>query len=254
MLVIRLIYRHIAVVPLVLFGFLNYSISFLTNYNQALQDSIITDVETMELREYPNLKDKYRGEEFIYERSVETSGWWTRFKAWLSDFLKDLFNLGSNAQASKIANTALTIFYVAIFLLVLFFIVKAIINKEGSWVFGKSSEKNIVPIGDIENNIHSSDFKKLIADAEQGGDFRLAIRFYYLWLLKSLSAAEIINYDVEKTNSDYYYEISNLDLRKQYSYTSYLYNYIWYGEFEIDQDQFDKAKNAFAQFLKSIKI
>ena len=35
---------------------------------------------------------KYNGDEFIYERSVEESGWWTRFKKWLSDFFKDLFD------------------------------------------------------------------------------------------------------------------------------------------------------------------
>jgi len=236
------------------FWFCHFSYSNEIISNQFLQDSIVIDKEPLKIREYDNLKDKYAGEEFIYERNIETSGWWTRFKKWFSDFLKDLFDLSSDAQASKIADTALTVFYVLIFLLVIFFIVKAIINKEGNWVFGKSSDKSIIPIKDLENNIHAADFKTLIANAENSGNFRLAVRFYYLWLLKSLSEAEIIDYDVEKTNSDYYYEINNVDLRKQYSYTSYLYNYIWYGEFEIDQNQFDKAKNAFAQFLNTIRI
>jgi hypothetical protein len=74
-----------------------------------------------------------------------------------------------------------------------------------------------------------------------------------LWLLKSLSEAEIIDYDVEKTNSDYFLEIAKETTKKEFSYTSYLYNYIWYGEFNIDEIQFKKAKDAFTQFLKSIK-
>jgi hypothetical protein len=133
-----------------------------------------------------------------------------------------------------------------------FFIVKAIINKEGTWIFGKSSDKRIIPVTDIENNIYDTDFKALIADAEKENNHRLAIRYYYLWLLKTLSEEEIIDYDVEKTNSDYYLEIENKETKEDFSYTSYLYNYIWYGEFDIDDAQFEKAKKAFTQFLRTL--
>ncbi|MFD2915333.1 DUF4129 domain-containing protein [Psychroserpens luteus] len=220
---------------------------------QTMQDSVYIDTEPINKREYDNLKDKYDGNEFIYERNVENSGWWSRFKQWLSDFFKDLFDFNSDAQASDFTDIALKIFYVVIFLLVVFFIVKAIINKEGNWVFGKSSDKSIIPVTDIENNIYETDFKSLIAEAEKGNNHRLAIRYYYLWLLKTLSEAEIIDYDVEKTNSDYHLEIENKDTKEEFSYTSYLYNYIWYGEFDIDDTQFEKAKKAFTQFLKTVK-
>ena len=128
---------------------------------------------------------------------------------------------------------------------------KAIINKEGHWIFGKSSDKSIIPITDIENNIFETNFITLIKNAENNNNHRLAIRYYYLWLLKTLSEAEIIEYDVEKTNSDYYLEIENKDTKEEFSYTSYLYYYIWYGEFDIDNAQYEKAKKAFTQFIKT---
>ncbi|MCD2260914.1 DUF4129 domain-containing protein [Psychroserpens sp. XSD401] len=218
-----------------------------------MQDSVYIDVEPINKREYNDLREKYDGSEFIYERTLENSGWWTRFKQWLSDLFKDLFNINSDAKAADITDIALKIFYVVIFLLVVFFIVKAIINREGYWVFGKSSDKSIIPVTDIENNIFETNFITLIKNAENNGNYRLAIRYYYLWLLKTLSEAELIDYDVEKTNSDYYTEIKNENTRKEFSYTSYLYNYIWYGEFDIDNSQFEKAKTAFTQFLNSIK-
>ena len=248
--------RYIALFIIGMFSFLDVSNSKLyaleTLHPQPRQDSIFTDTESLELREYWNLKDKYNDDDFIYERSVANSGWWTRFKKWLSDFLKNLFDFQSDAQASDFTDIALKVFYIVIFLLVVFFIVKAIINKEGTWVFGKSSDKSIIPVTDVENNIHTTNFNALVNEAEGNGNFRLAVRYYYLWLLKNLSEAEIIDYDVEKTNSDYYFEIKPPELKNQYSYTSYLYNYIWYGEFEINQNQFEKAKNAFTQFLKSL--
>jgi hypothetical protein len=219
---------------------------------QTMQESVNIDTEPIDKREFENLKDKYDGNEFIYERTVENSGWWSRFKQWLSDAFRNLFDINSEARASSIVDIMINIFVVVLIILVVFFIVKAIINKEGTWIFGKSNDKNIIPVTDIENNIYETNFKSLIAEAEKENNHRLAIRYYYLWLLKTLSEAEVIDYDVEKTNSDYYLEIENKETKEEFSYTSYLYNYIWYGEFDIDDAQFEKAKKAFTQFLRTL--
>jgi len=193
------------------------------------------------------------GEDFVYERTRENSGWWTRFKQWLSDLFSDWFNIKNSDNASNMTDLMLQIGAIVIFLLVAYFIFKAVMNNEGNWIFGKSSDKNIIPVTDIENNLSITNFKKLTNDAENSEQYRLAIRYYYLWLLKNLSNFEIIEYDVEKTNSDYYNEISSEDIKKQFSYTSYLYNYIWYGEFDLTGSDYDKAKKAFTKFINSIK-
>lgn len=217
------------------------------------QDSLQIDTTFVEKRDLGNLKDIYTGEDFIYDRTVESSGWWTRFKVWLSEFFRDFFEMKSEGQSTIYTDVLLKIGAVVIILLVIFFIFKAVINSEGKWVFGKGSDKNIIPVTDIEANIHVTDFKALIASAEAEHNYRLAIRYYYLWLLKDLTQAEIIEYDVEKTNSDYRNEITSNTLKDSFSYTSYLYNYIWYGEFDVNENEFTKAKDAFIQFLKSIK-
>lgn len=218
-----------------------------------ISDTLNVDASNISPRQFDNIKEKYSGEDFIYERTVENSGWWTRFKKWLSDKFRNLFNIKNAGQASKITDMALKIGGVLLFALVIYFIFRAIVNKEGAWVFGKSSDKSIIPVTDIEANIHATDFKKLIAEAEDNSNYRLAVRYYYLWLLKKLSAAEIIHYDVEKTNNDYRNEIESSTTKKEFEYTSYLYNYIWYGEFDVNDEQFNKAKRAFDSILKSIK-
>lgn len=220
---------------------------------QITNDSLQVDHSRVSPRHFDDLQSTYNTEEFIYERTIENSGWWTRFKQWLSDFFKDLFNLKNQGQASNATNIAIKTGGVILFLLVIYFIFRAVVNKEGTWVFGKSSDKSIIPVTDIENNIHATNFKTLIADAENDNNYRLAIRYYYLWLLKNLTAENIIEYDVEKTNSDYKNEIISKTIKEEFSYTSYLYNYIWYGEFDVNQEQFSKAKKAFINFLNSIK-
>jgi len=216
-------------------------------------DTLNVDTSNVKPRHFDNLNDKYSGDDFIYERTIENSGWWTRFKKWLSDKFRSLFNIKNAGQASRMTDLAIKIGGVLLFVLVIYFIFRAIVNKEGAWVFGKSSDKSIIPVTDIENNIHATNFKNLIAEAEENSNYRLAIRYYYLWLLKKLSTAEIIHYDVEKTNNDYRNEIETPEVKKEFAYTSYLYNYIWYGEFDVNDEEFSKAKRAFDSFLKSIK-
>lgn len=244
----------------VFIGLTSYSANSMSYTNETF-DVILINQDSLQIdsnseitpRRFDNFNEIYTGEDFIYERTVESSGWWTRFKQWLSDFFGDLFNIKNQGQASEATDIALKIAGVIIFLLVIYFIFKAVMNDEGSWVFGKSSDKSIIPVTDIENNIHTTNFKKLIEDAEKENNFRLAIRYYYLWLLKSLTQAEVIEYDVEKTNSDYQNEITSSSIKKQFSYTSYLYNYIWYGEFNVNNTEFDKAKLAFINFLNTVK-
>lgn len=229
-----------------------------TTYIDFVKTEIVSDtlnVDTSEIspRNFDNLKEKYSVDDFVYERTIEKSGWWSRFKQWVSDKFQSLFSIKNQGQASRATDLAIKIGGVLLFILVIYFIFKAVMNKEGAWVFGKSSDKSIIQVTDIETNIHATDFKNLIQEAENNSNYRLAIRYYYLWLLKNLSSAEIIHYDVEKTNNDYRNEIEASEIKDEFTYTSYLYNYIWYGEFDVNDEQFSKAKNAFVKFLKSIK-
>jgi len=250
----RKIYLHIA-----LFLFICCSIqdiqstAFNVINNEVVSDTLNIDTSDISPRKFNNLKEKYNDEDFVYERTIEKSGWWSRFKQWLNDKIQRLFNIKNKGQAARATNLAIKIGGIILFLLVIYFIFRAIMNKEGNWVFGKSSDKSIIPVTDIENNIHATDFIELIAEAELNSNYRIAIRYYYLWLLKKLSTAEIIHYDVEKTNNDYRNEIETPTVKEEFAYTSYLYNYIWYGEFDVNDEQFNKAKGAFVKFLNSIK-
>ncbi|MEZ4796245.1 MAG: DUF4129 domain-containing protein [Flavobacteriaceae bacterium] len=245
---------HIVFFLCILFSF--QSINGFNNVvfkNTIVSDTLNVDNSDIKQRRFENIKEKYNDENFIYERTVENSGWWIRFKQWLRDFIMDLFNIQSAAKASSVITLSIWVGGSLLFIFCVYFIFRAIVNKEGAWVFGKSSDKSIIPVTDIETNIHATDFKQLITEAEENSNYRLAIRYYYLWLLKKLSNAEIIHYDVEKTNNDYRNEIEIPKVKEDFAYTSYLYNYIWYGEFDVNADQFSKAKLAFDKFLNSIK-
>lgn len=199
-----------------------------------------------------NFQKDYTSEDFIYETIApkETTKW-DNFKAWLLHWLDRIFSFGGegNATAFEIILKTLALLVV---LFVVYLIVKAIINKEGGWIFGKSSKKKIKIAEFQEEDIHNIDFKSIIEKNKSLKNYRLSIRYYYLWLLKRMSDSHIIEWDIEKTNSDYLYEIQRAALKEDFQYLSYIYDYSWYGEFTIDEALFQKAEKAFIKTINSV--
>ncbi|RZJ64499.1 MAG: DUF4129 domain-containing protein [Flavobacterium sp.] len=197
-----------------------------------------------------NFKKDYKAEEFDYAPKEKQKTALDRFKAWLARLISELFSMGGEGSLSLVT----WIFRIVcglVILFVIYLIVKAILNKEGKWVFGRSSANRIYGADEIEKNLQEADFEKLVSETMNAGDKRLSIRYYYLWLLQRMSRSGIIEWDVEKTNSDYLYEIRNEKDKENFAYLSYLYNYVWYGEFETDDATFDKAVRAFQKTIKS---
>ena len=199
-----------------------------------------------------HFKEKYKSSEFQYEVKVAEKSAWDRFLDWLAAWFKKMFHLSSMDVSAKYVEYTLKTIAALIVMYVIYLIVKIILNKEGQWIFGKSTTRKIYTDEEIEKNLIYVDFEKLIQETLNKGDSRLVIRYYYLWVLKRLSEKNIIDWHAEKTNSDYLYEIQSADLKTDFQYLSYLYNYIWYGEFEMNEETFSNAKSAFEKTLKSL--
>jgi hypothetical protein len=217
------------------------------------EKDIFVDNDTIILKTFDkNFKKKYKDAAFVYEYKTPEKNAWDRFKQWLANIVKNIFGFTNVGASMVFLYYLFRIIAVIVVCFVVYLIVKAILNKEGKWLFGKNSSKKIINYTEIEKNLHLIDFEKLIAQTLQSGEKRLSIRYYYLWLLKKMAAKDIIVWDLEKTNSDYLYEIKSETTRDEFAYLSYLYNYIWYGEFELDDETFNKAKNAFEKAIKSL--
>ncbi len=199
-----------------------------------------------------NFKTKYSDDDFSYETKIEKPDAWDRFLESISNFFDNLFNWTNNEATNNAISIIVKILAICLIIFVVYLIVKSILNKEGQWIFGKNSDRKTINYEDVERNLKLIDFQKLIAQTIKNGENRLAIRYYYLWLLKRMSEKEIIAWDLEKTNSDYVYEISNPEMKENFSYLSYLYNYIWYGEFDLNQETFEKAQQAFENSIKKL--
>ncbi|MES2544328.1 MAG: DUF4129 domain-containing protein [Bacteroidota bacterium] len=223
------------------------------NKNVFSEKDIQIDNDSIEAKSFDkDFKKKYNDPKFIYEFKAPEKNAWDRFKEWLANFFKKLFGFSDNRSSQNFVSILLKTLAIAIVVYVIYMITKALMNKEGQWIFGKNSDRKNIQYSEIERNILAVDFEKLIKDTLQSGEKRLSIRYYYMWLLKRMAERELIVWDLEKTNSDYIYELKNENQKIEFAYLSYLYNHIWYGEFEIDEESFAKAKNAFINAIKTI--
>lgn len=197
-------------------------------------------------------KKKYKSnEEFNYVEQVQKKSAWQRFKEWLNKKLDELFRpIDIETNTENHIETVYRIASILVIILLLYYIIRAFIQKDIYWLFKKKGRKIDVTVDDIELNLTSVNFPTLIEKTIFDKQYRLSIRYYYLWLLQRLQEQQQIVWNLEKTNSDYLNEIKDDKLKEDFKYLSYIYNNIWYGEFEITESEFRQAKASFDTLLK----
>lgn len=191
--------------------------------------------------------DSFRNkEEFIYitdVRQVKNSSFLFRIGRFLSKFFE---TLGTLLKALPV------LIKIALWGLVIFLIV-VIFTKTGlNRVFysNKSIGNTDYEIKDLEEQI--TDFDSAIQNEVSNKQYRRAIRLLFLKLINVLDRVEFIKYSKEKTNIDYLREIRDSQFRPGFLSLIGIYNNVWYGQFEIDQQQYQKYEKDFIQFHNQI--
>lgn len=197
-----------------------------------------------------NLAEKYNGDEFNYDTAEgEAQNLLARVLNW---FFKGLRNIFGVEISPWVSNLIENIIYIALIIGVIYLLIRILAGKDAVSFFRKKN--NIVaPINITEEHIENIDLDQLINDALTEKDYRLAIRYMYLKALKDLSLRNLISYHFEKTNTDYYREIADVSLKQNFNRISYLYDYIWYGEFELDDLGYQNAKKSFDKLNTKMK-
>jgi len=190
---------------------------------------------------------------FDYLADIENDSWWTRFKRWLSLNYNQLMEwLFGDYTANRL---------VAILLLVLPYLLIAAIIGLIVWLFIRLNpgpsligvpETGSVTFNEEEEIVRSQDISSLIDSAIRAGNYRLAVRYYYLQLLKHLDNKGLIDYEFQKTNAEYLAEIKDDSYKPKVKRLMRLYDFIWYGSFSVSENDFLVAQNSFREVENSI--
>lgn len=199
-----------------------------------------------------SFQKRYKESEFDYEPQQTHYSKWQQFKDWLLNKIQSLFNLTDQQKAADWTEKLINFLAILLVTVVVYFIAKAILNHQGSWILSRSNSSKGLNYSHDEEQIHHLNFEELINKEIKAKNYRLAIRYYYLKTLKRLSDKAMIQWDINKTNTDYQYEIKSPELREKFVEICYLYDYIWYGEFSIDEQMFLQAEIRFKKLLESV--
>ena len=189
-----------------------------------------------------NITQKYQGKDFNYEvKDGESQNLLARFLNWLMNGLKDVFGIDLPPGLTQILEY---IIYGLMAALAIYLLIRFLTGENASAIFRKQ-EAATINLNLAEDHIESLDLDALISDAINQKNYRLAIRYQYLKVLKTLSQQQIIEWHYEKTNQDYEKEIKVPKIRLLFKDVSYLYDHIWYGEQEIDDQKYHAAQMKF---------
>lgn len=204
-------------------------------------DVTVRSVDSAKILIY--LKDK----DFKYFEDPEYSKTlWERLMDWLDRQFAKLTEYDSYYTAWDI------IMYILIALAVAA-IIFGFYRSEFKGLLISSKKNDQLNISESLEDIHSLDYEIMIEDAISNKKFRYAIRLNYLRSLKILSDKNLIHWKTDKTNNEFINEIKQISLKEKFKNITYDFEYIWYGEFEIDQTSYNQLQNQYSDFNSSLE-
>lgn len=196
----------------------------------------------------PNFKNKYKGDDFKYEVAKPKESIWDLIKRKIGQLLSKIFKDIDPNKVGYYTTNILRFFGIAIVGFLLYFLIRYLMSKDGNFLLGKRNRKIKITSHDIEENIHEINFPERISQLEKQQDYRSAIRYHFLYSIKKLTDKNLINWNPEKTNQDYLKELKNKNLQEDFRRVIYIYDYIWYGEFDTQEKDYQHYKTYFNKF------
>ena len=104
----------------------------------------------------------------------------------------------------------------------------------------------------LEDHMKALDFDALVAEAVKNENYTLAIRLYYLHILKRLWDNKFIRWRKQKTNYDYILETSTQPFNEELKLLTRSFERSWYGEKPTYKSTFDNYEAEAKTFLTKI--
>ncbi|MCR9286572.1 MAG: hypothetical protein NXI23_04190 [Bacteroidetes bacterium] len=109
-----------------------------------------------------------------------------------------------------------------------------------------------INIEDIEDNIHETELEGFIYQAIQNGDFPMAIRLYYMEIIKKLSLIKAIKWKKDKTNGEYLKELQGSKFHSSFKELTSIFERSWFGDAKINEVNFKKIEPKFQALMNRL--
>lgn len=179
--------------------------------------------------------------EFNYQKAKPEKpadfSWWYKFVTAVMNFFTNGFG---------------RILLLLLLALAVIFIVFKIVQLNGNVLFAKGDKKLNTNSDELSDDFVPDNWEQSIQNAANTGNYRLAVRHLYRYLLHTMQEKEIITYQISKTNYQYMYELNGTNHYKPFVQLTRDYEYAWYGGFNIAQNQFEYYQQQINQFKNTL--
>jgi len=216
-------------------------------FDDVLKDETLLPRDSLVQVDYSRIHKKYAAEFDYDEANVDGLSFQEKLQRRIKQFLELLFPKWGY-QSGKLYQNLFIFLGISILVFVIY---KLVFSGKRVLIIDKKEIQQEETLF-IEKNLKRLDLKDYIERAIESGKFELAIRYLYLANLQALAKNDFIDWDYRKTNSEFLNEIQDKDLKQRFQETTSIFNFIWFGEFEINAEQFEHYKGVFLNFKNQI--
>jgi hypothetical protein len=200
--------------------------------------------ETPEFRKAPDSVAERRKKEKEF-RYANDPAYWVKEKKKPSEgrsFTSRFYDFFQGSGARTLA-------YILLAALLIFVIYRVVVVNKLYMVY---ASKKIRSDEDSESDIHDDDLEDKIQKAVAAKQYREGVRYLYLKTLRTLSEKGLIRLHAQATNYDYVNQMDRHARAEEFRFLTRVYDYVWYGEFTLTDEQFNLVHNNFKNFFDAV--
>lgn len=216
---------------------------FFCSILHAQKEKLNLDTSTVEVRTI-NIDVYKKQKDFQYNiPKPSRESLWNLFWRWFWQMIDEIRKTKTGRYT---LNTLLIITAISA---IVFFIVK-VTGMNAAGIFGRNESALNYTVG--SEDINSIDFKSLIDNAIDNANYVLAVRLLYLQSLKFLTDKNVVNWKINKTNTDYIKELNIYPYQSKFILLTNVFDNVWYGNKDLDKEKFEEVYQLFKQFQKAV--
>jgi hypothetical protein len=104
----------------------------------------------------------------------------------------------------------------------------------------------------LSEDIFAINYEQELQKAIAKNDFRLGVRLLYLHILRIFADNGILQYKMERTNSDYLAQLYNTTYYKNFFRLTRNFEYVWYGKFDISAEAFQMIQQDYKNLKEQV--
>lgn len=109
-----------------------------------------------------------------------------------------------------------------------------------------------ITLDNLDEYLHETDLERFLREALAQGNYTLAVRLYYLQIIKNLSEKNALRWSREKTNRDYLRELCGHRMADTFREVTRVYERVWYGNQTIGAEEYAALEPGLKRALAAV--